>query len=157
ENVAVSIPVLDFFLKTKSPTLICRLVQHHHAKVIWWRGIGIYIGSANLTDSAWHKNVEAGCFFDETEISDSMASDVLELFRVLHEKSTPLTDELAEQMRKRASILGKSKPDATAFWHSPSFKKWSGLVQTTRKTAADRKRDEFLVEWHATLQELRQI
>lgn len=157
EDVAVSIPVLDFFLKTKSPTLTCRLVQHHHAKVIWWRGVGIYIGSANLTGSAWYNNVEAGCFFDEAEISDSMAADVLELFRVLHEKSTPLTDELAEQMRKRATILGRSKPDATAFWQSPSFNKWPGLVQTTRKKAADRKRDEFLAEWHSTLQELRQI
>lgn len=157
ENVAVSIPVLDFFLKAKSPTLTCRLVQHHHAKVIWWRGVGLYIGSANLTDSAWHKNVEAGCFFDETEISDSMAADVLELFRVLHNHSTPLTDELAEQMRKRATILGKSRPDATAFWQSPSFNKWPGLVQTTKMKAADRKRDEFLTEWHATLQELRQI
>ena len=157
ENVAVSIPVLDFFLKAKSPTLNCRLVQHHHAKVIWWRGVGLYIGSANLTGSAWYTNVEAGCFFDEAEVSDDMAADVLELFRVLHEKSTPLTDELAEQMRKRAAILGKSRPDATAFWQSPSFNKWPGLVQTTKKKAADRKRDEFLTEWHATLQELRQI
>jgi hypothetical protein len=157
ENVAVSIPVLDFFLKAKSPTLNCRLVQHHHAKVIWWRGVGLYIGSANLTGSAWYTNVEAGCFFDDAEVSDDMAADVLELFRVLHEKSTPLTDELAEQMRKRAAILGKSRPDAAAFWQSPSFNKWPGLVQTTKKKAADRKRDEFLTEWHATLQELRQI
>jgi hypothetical protein len=41
-----------------------------------------------------------------------MAADVIELFRVLHKKSTPLIDELAEQMRRRATILGRSKPDA---------------------------------------------
>jgi len=49
------------------------IIQHHHAKVIWWREYGLYIGSANLTASAWYKNVEAGCFFPESEISDEMA------------------------------------------------------------------------------------
>ena len=27
------------------------------------------LAQANLTDSAWHKNIEAGCFFPETEIN----------------------------------------------------------------------------------------
>ena len=48
DGVAVSVPILTYFLERKSPNFVCRLVQHHHAKVIWWRGVGIYIGSANL-------------------------------------------------------------------------------------------------------------
>ena len=65
DGVAVSPTILTAFLQRKSQNFVCRLVQHHHAKVIWWRGVGIYIGSANLTGSASYKNVEAGCFFSE--------------------------------------------------------------------------------------------
>jgi phosphatidylserine/phosphatidylglycerophosphate/cardiolipin synthase-like enzyme len=89
DSVAVTTPILTSFLQRKSPNFICRLVQHHHAKVIWWRGFGVYIGSANLTGDAWYKNVEAGCFFPEEEINDEMATDILEMFKVLDEHSTP--------------------------------------------------------------------
>src|SRR5262245_60663222 len=80
DTVPVSVPILTGFLKRKSARYICRLVQHHHAKVIWWRGVGAYIGSANLTSSAWYKNIEAGCFFPDEEIDDEMANDLLDLF-----------------------------------------------------------------------------
>jgi len=71
-----------------------RKVQHHNAKVIWWRGVGMYIGCANLSGPAWYSNVEAGCFFPEEEITDEMAGDVQEMFATLEANSTPLTEEL---------------------------------------------------------------
>jgi hypothetical protein len=70
DAVAVSVPILQSFLSKKSPNFVCRLVQHHHAKVIWWRGVGMHIGSANLSGPAWYSNVEAGLFFPEEEITD---------------------------------------------------------------------------------------
>ncbi len=157
DGVAVSVPILQSFLSRKSPNYVCRLVQHHHAKVIWWRGVGMYIGSANLTGKAWYNNVEAGCFFPEEEITDEMAGDIQELFSVLDTNSTPLTDELFREMKKRADALGKFIPNAEDFWNSPSFKKWSGLVQSAPKAALDKRRQAFLEEWHSTLQELRDI
>jgi hypothetical protein len=157
DGVAVSVPVLTAFLGKRSPNFVCRLVQHHHAKVIWWRGVGAYIGSANLTDRAWYKNVEAGCFFSEEEINDEMAGDLLELFRTLEENATPLTEEVLEEMKRRSRLLAAAIPDARDFWSHPSFKKWPGLVQTTPRSASDRKRQAFLEEWHSTLQDLRDI
>lgn len=157
DDVAVSVPILTDFLSKKSPNFVCRLVQHHHAKVIWWRGVGAYIGSANLTDRAWYKNVEAGCFFSEEEINDEMADDLLDLFRTLEESATPLTEEVLEEMKRRSRALAAAIPDSRDFWASPSFKKWPGLVRTTPKSATDRKRQAFLQEWHATLQDLRDI
>lgn len=157
EGVAVRPSILSAFLARKSPHFQCRLVQHHHAKVIWWRGYGLYIGSANLTASAWYKNVEAGCFFPETEISDDIAADVHSLFAVLDRNSTPLTDELLAVMQKRAKQLSTSEPPSDEFWRSPNFTKWAGLVQTGKKKAVDRQREVFLQEWHATLQQLRDI
>jgi hypothetical protein len=153
----VSVPILTSFLGKKSPNLVCRLVEHHHAKVIWWRGAGAYLGSANLTDSAWHRNIEAGCFFPEEEINDEMADDLLELFATLEAHATPLTEELLQEMSRRATVLAAAKPDSRGFWANPSFTKWPGLVQTAQKSANDRKRQAFLQEWHSTLQYLRDI
>jgi hypothetical protein len=156
DDVSVSVPILSSFLTGKSPDFVCRLVQHHHAKVIWWRGVGAYIGSANLTDAAWHRNVEAGCFFPEDEINDEMATDLLDLFATLERHATPLTEELLQEMKRRRGALA-AIPDSSGFWASPSFTKWAGLVQTAPKNASDRKRQAFLEEWHSTLQVLRDI
>ena len=157
EGVAVYTNVLNSFLKKKSANFVCKLVQHHHAKVIWWRGVGMYIGSANLTNSAWSKNVEAGCFFSEEEINDVMESDIRCLFDTLEKNSTPLTEELVKEMQKRSAALRRNAPDAADFWNSPSFKKWPGLTHINTKKASDSKRDVFLEEWYATLQDLRNI
>jgi len=157
DSVAVSVPILTDFLSKKSPNFVCRLVQHHHAKVIWWRGVGAYIGSAKLAEPAWFKNVEAGCFFSEEEINDEIASDLLDLFSTLEENATPLTEEVLETMKRRLHALTATRPDPNDFWASPSFKKWPGLFQTTPKSATERKRHAFLEEWHATLQDLRDI
>lgn len=157
DGVAVRVEILENFLRRGSPNFVCRLVQHHHAKVIWWRGVGVYIGSANLTDSAWVRNIEAGCFFPEEEINDEMASDLNDLFSTLERHSTPLTEEVVQVMRRREKALFAATPNAKAFWDTPSFTKWPGLVYTESKKAADGKRQAFLEEWHSTLQELRDI
>jgi hypothetical protein len=60
-------------------------------------------------------------------------------------------------MKRRVRALALAMPDSKEFWASPSFKKWPGLIQTTPKSATDRKRQAFLEEWHATLQDLRDI
>ncbi len=159
DTVAVNTNVLSDFLKRQSPTYVCKLVQYHHAKVIWWKGVGIYIGSANLTDNAWFKNVEAGCFFEEDEIDDAMATDIQMLFDTLDAHAVPLTEELLNEMSARSREINARMPDAGKFWSSPSlsFGKWNGLVQTEPKSAGDRKKAEFLEEWHSTLQDLRRI
>ena len=157
EDVAVNINILNGFLKKKSPDYSCKLVQHHHAKVIWWQGVGMYVGSANLTGSAWYKNIEAGCFFKEEEINDVMKREISDLFDTLKTNSTPLTEELVNVMQTRANALKKSAPDATDFWTSSPIKKWSGLITTDTKNPRDSNRDAFLDEWYATLQDLRNI
>lgn len=157
DQVAVSVPVLESFLKCKSPNFVCRLVQHHHAKVIWWRNVGLYIGSANLTDRAWYKNIEAGCFFRYEEITDEMADELLTFFSTLEKHSTPLTKELFDEMCRRDKLLASVRPDAKDFWRHPGLTTWPGLVQTAPKSAGEKRRQEWLKEWYATLQDLRNI
>ena len=158
-GVAVNINVLNSFFNKKSANFVCKLVEHHHAKVIWWRGFGLYIGSANLTTSAWNKNVESGCFFSEkdNEIDDDMASDIQDLFDTLEENSRPLTQEVIDAMQKRSTDLAMVESDATEFWNNTSFKRWRGLVTAAKEKPQDRKREEFLKEWYDTLEYLRDI
>ena len=157
DSVAVTIAILKQFLEAKSPDFVCKLVRHHHAKVIWWRGLGLYIGSANLSRKAWYNNVEAGCFFQEEEMTADMTGDIQEMFATLESNSTPLTEEVLRAMSIRDRELTASNPSAASFWASPSFVDWPGLVHTGKKNAQDKRRQKFLEEWHSTLQELRDI
>jgi hypothetical protein len=156
DEVAVNVGVLDRFLTRRSPNFVCKLVQHHHAKVIWWRGFGVYIGSANLTQKAWYKNIEAGCFFPENEIDGELDQELSDLFAQLEARATPLTTELRDLMAARAKKL-VTQPDPKPFWQHPSIKTWPGLIQTTLKSARERQRRAFLDEWHSTLETLRDI
>jgi len=157
DEVAVNVGILDRFLSRRSPNFVCKLVQHHHAKVIWWRGFGVYIGSANLTQKAWYKNVEAGCFFSDNEIDDEFDRELTDMFAQLEAQATPLTVELRDWMAARAQKIAATKPDPKPFWQHPSIKNWPGLIQTTPKNARDRQRQAFLDEWRSTLQTLRDI
>lgn len=157
EEVPVRVEILNLFLHRRSPQFVCKLVTHHHAKVIWWRGFGVYVGSANLTYSAWNSNVEAGCFFDESEIDSQFEGDLHRLFAELDANGTMLTEELRDLMVSRAKALAAKKVPADDFWKHPSIKQWSGLVHTTPRKADDRRKAAFLAEWHSTLQILRDI
>ncbi|WP_210163301.1 phospholipase D family protein [Niveispirillum irakense] len=157
EDVPVSYAILDKFLKKKSPNFACFLVQHHHAKIIWWKGVGVYVGSANLTQSAWNKNIEAGCFFDEAEISEEMEADLNKIFEKLTENSTPLTEELANIMKDRERSIYRNHPKPDAFWKESSLKTWGGLTHVSRLAAEKVRKNAFLEEWYSTLQVLRDI
>lgn len=157
EEVPVRVEILNLFLNKRSAEFVCKLVKHHHAKVIWWRGFGVYIGSANLTYSAWNSNVEAGCFFYESEFDSQLEGDLNRLFVELDQNATMLTEELRDLMISRAKALEAKKVPSESFWQHPSIKHWSGLVHTSPKKAQDRRRAAFLAEWHSTLQILRDI
>lgn len=157
EEVPVRVEILNLFLQRRSPQYVCKLVTHHHAKVIWWRGFGVYVGSANLTYSAWNSNVEAGCFFEESEIDSQFEGDLNRLFAELDANATMLTEELRDLMVRRGQALASKRVPDDDFWNHPSINKWRGLVHTTPRKADDRRKAAFLSEWHSTLQILRDI
>ena len=80
-TVPVSIPLLKSILLNHGNNVFCRLVPDClHTKVIWWKGYGAYIGSANHTDRAWFRNIEAGLFLDENDLQSSAMAIELEGF-----------------------------------------------------------------------------
>ncbi|MER9526589.1 phospholipase D family protein [Mesorhizobium sp. M0292] len=162
EQVPVSIPVLDRFLNRRSGRYVCKLVRKFHPKVIWWRGYGAYIGSANLTQSAWWNNVEAGVFLTEAELLESGHDLELEdMFSAIDKHAAPLTQELFDLLAARNKELTRRKlaqkeaDDATLA--TGLVPHWDGLVRATAKSASDRRRQAFLDEWNSTLQTIRDI
>ena len=114
-EVAVKPPILRLFLDEKSDIFVCKLVKDHHAKVIWWHGFGVYIGSANLTNKAWEHNIEAGCFYDDNEITDKMKRDLCTLFESLDKKAKQLTEEIYDKMREREEWIKERKKEDEKF------------------------------------------
>jgi hypothetical protein len=162
ETVPVSPRILKLFLDRRSPNFTCKLLTHFHAKVIWWHGVGAYIGSANLSNPAWHGNIEAGCFFDEGGMTSSgMDAQLRDFFRRVDAQATPLTEELFKAIEARAKELNRiaeqDRESRKNFLATPSLKQWSGLLAASPKAAIERRKQAFLKEWFDTLQTLRDI
>lgn len=162
EGVPVSIPILQRFLNRRAARYSCKLVRRFHPKVIWWRGYGAYIGSANLTPSAWYNNVEAGVFITDEELeATSQGLELEALFTRIDEEASPLTEELFALLERRSQELQRRHHEQQAadeaFLGTHLVKPWEGLVQVASRTAKDAQRDAFLQEWLATLQTIRNI
>ncbi len=151
ETVPVSVPFLKRLLRHLSDNVFTQFVPDcFHAKVIWWKGYGAYIGSANHTDRGWLTNLEVGVFIDEDELVTSEMDIQLEIFfdylRDL-DKTIPISSDYIAEM-ERLSLINKSNDAAKkarehAFWEGPSF--------VEKKAAFDRKKEKFKTEWLDTL------
>lgn len=168
EDGAVSLPFLKELLAWGPTRATVRLVYgNFHPKVIWWRGYGAYIGSANLTHKAWFNNVEAGVFFDEAELQESnVGSDLEDLFEHLAkpDASVPVTDETIakleslEQYRRSVSEQQKKlqKRFEELFGNLPQNKGLAVLPARGQGAQKENKRlKRFSAEWMATLQLMR--
>jgi len=159
----VSDQVLQWFLdvSAKSANYQMRLIGDiFHPKVIWWKGVGVYIGSANLTKSAWAGNVEAGIYLSEEEFDENnMRSDIECFFAQVQVLSHSLTREIADQMiasgsGAMAEAQGKAE---NQFEKNRLIPRQHSLVSITRQPATTKHRSAFLKEWSETLQYLRDI
>ncbi len=161
-TVPVSPQLLENLLKSTNQNIFCHLIPDvHHAKTIWWKGYGVYIGSANLTDRAWVTNIEAGMFFSEEELESSGGlQQVADFFEYLEslEAAFPLTKEIIDEQReldeerrkfmKNFDEAAKTKR-RKAYWEGPAF--------VDKKKSAEKRKRNFLKEWENGLTVLREI
>lgn len=162
DTVPISPRILKTFLDRRSANFTCKLLPRFHAKVIWWHGVGAYIGSANFSDPAWYNNIEAGCFFDEGEmVAVGMDAELRTFFSRVDSHATPLTEELYLAIEARAKELARltasDRDQARRFNSISSIKKWDGLTRIAPRAALERRKQAFLDEWFGTLQILRDI
>lgn len=163
-SVPIATPILKKFIERRSPNYVCKLVPDiFHAKVIWWKGYGVYIGSANLTSSAWGGNIEAGIFFNADEIADNDLEEQLNsFFDGIDERSTPLTEEIYKELSRfeqlnsdRVEIITRDLDNI--FDRDRLLPKLKPLTLVTKITSHEKSKQKFLSEWYETLQILRDI
>ena len=161
EGQAVAIPVLQKMLEGGPLAVNCRLIKgHFHSKIIWWHGFGAYIGSANLTHSAWGSNVECGVFYEESEIVGTELQEDLELqFDYLRVNSSALTSELVKALKGlrnfdedvQRAIARRDSQFATVTKDIAPHKGLSAIGPKVPTSAFTR----FTAEWSDTLELLR--
>lgn len=157
-TVPVEITLLEEFLKSKRKNVFCNLVPDKlHSKVIWWKGYGAYIGSANLSGNAWNSNIEAGVFFDQDSlVSEGLEGEIEGFFEVLRnlERSFALTEEYIEEQRRiqkaRAGVADIGKPERTIPY-------WEGLTSYSKIDKKQLQKQRFKKEWDETLTIMRGI
>jgi hypothetical protein len=164
ETGAVAPSLLKELLSWGPTRASARLVKgHFHAKVIWWRGYGAYVGSANLTHKAWFNNIEAGVFLDEAELASSGVGDELDaMFDHLERVSVAVNDETVAKLeqlgRDRQRIIDGNATRLDAkfkelFGHLPDH---TGLTVAPPKGHRENRRlTNFIKEWNETLQLMR--
>ena len=160
-SIPVRLDILKLFLTKRSPNYVCKLVAgYYHPKVIWWREYGAYIGSANLSNSAWFENIEAGIFLTEEELHENeLFSDLEDFFEDLDSRSHPLTEEIYWQLDDWSN-----NECYKALWQVErefekvrKLPKGKGISDVTKVKSQTKKKNDFLSEWDSTLQQLRDI
>lgn len=162
-SVPVPSSILKRFLNKKSPNYVCKLVPDYlHAKVIWWVGYGVYIGSANLTKRAWYDNIEYGVFVDELEMAETgMAAELEDFFRQLDERAIPLTEEVLKEVQQvelqRQTLVEQERKLTSRLDDARRIPMGKPLVRVAPKDRRTQAKVRFLEEWNHTLQILRDI
>ena len=157
-TVPVSVELLQRLLKHQKDNVFTRFVpDRFHPKVIWWKGYGAYIGSANHTDNGWLTNIEAGVFLSDNElVANGMDGQLEDFFDYLRELAVtiPITADYITEMellnsRNKSVYADAIKSRKHPIWEGPSF------IQ--KKVAFDLRKDRFKREWLSTLGHLQSI
>ncbi|HLK15198.1 MAG TPA: phospholipase D family protein [Fimbriimonadaceae bacterium] len=87
--------ILRKFVESNRPSWQLHLTRDfYHPKIMWFVGIGAYLGSANLTDGGAVRNLECGVWLDETELARAGWDAQLEaMLSVIAARSTAATRE----------------------------------------------------------------
>ncbi len=155
-SVPIACNVLRRFLERNSVNFVLRLVPDiFHSKIIWWHDYGAYIGSANLTYSAWFQNFEAGVFLTETELEENGLADALrDFFLEVDAASHALTKDVLEEMIRWTHDRNQTvQVEAEKRFESDrKLPRLESLLSINRKPTVQRYRDDFLKEWNDTRQ-----
>ena len=163
ESVPITSSVLKWFLRQRNPNYNCYLLRGGlHAKILWLKGEGVYIGSANLTDRGWIDNIEAGVFIREEDLASQGVEDQLtDLVDTVRQESTLLSEEIVtlviELEERRRKLRDGENSIKSWFGKRCNLPVMSSLASVNKIKSADRKRALFLQEWNATLELLRTI
>jgi PLD-like domain len=161
----VSAALLRWFIE-KAPTNVrCFLVNGpYHPKVIWWRGFGAYIGSANLTKHGWERNIECGVFLSDDELYEQrVATDLEAMFAEISGASFEVGRDDLPDIDRLARLRSKLLPEMKAL--DDEFQRLFGkrkayrgpTYQLRASEAPSVARVQFVDEWSKTLELMRRL
>lgn len=161
-TVPVTPNLLRKLISETANNISCYLIPDvHHAKIIWWKGYGAYIGSANLSDRAWTTNIEAGIFLTEEELEvNGELAEIEGFFDFISnlDESFPLTEEIIIEQEEMFRQRRKTSAEIDeAMKKKRSKPEWQGPAFHDRKSAVDTKLRNFLAEWEDGLTKLRSL
>lgn len=162
-TVPVAPALLKILLRNLKNNIFCYLIPDMlHAKIIWWRNYGVYIGSANLTQRAWWSNIEVGVFLSEYELEEAGALleiesifDSLRELDVAMELSQGIIEEQERIQKARAQYDEKTESIARRL---RSTEPWSGVDYIASSSNKTKSRGQnFLREWQQGLTYLEEL
>jgi len=157
-TVPVAVPLLKRLLEHQKDNIFTRFIPDcFHPKVIWWKGYGAYIGSANHTDRGWLTNIEAGVFINDDElVAHGMDAQLEEFFDYLRELDVaiPISEEYVAEMEALEVLNRNAYSEAKK---KRRHERWEGPSFVEKKKAFDRRKDAFKREWLGTLGYLQSI
>lgn len=161
-TVPVDPRLLRFLLRNTGKNIFCTLIPDVlHAKVIWWKNYGVYVGSANLTERAWVSNIEFGVFIPEQDLEANGGIAEIEGFfesLISCDAAQQLTEEIIQEqegiLRFREKEQQKIELESQRL---RSIKKWEGPAFTSSDKALDIRKESFIKEWRNGLSVLRDI
>lgn len=162
-TVPVAPMLLIKLLKNANNNIFCKLIPDMlHAKIVWWKGYGAYIGSANLTARAWYDNIETGVFFTDEELLDSEMLPQLEEFfdKIINlEETFPLSREIIDEQvaldKLRKATLGENQDSVLK--NARSIPLWEGIKNVDKKRSVDKRKENFKKEWEGAISHIRNI
>lgn len=160
-TVPVSPNFLSRLLRSAKNNVFCKLVPDSlHSKVIWWKGYGAYIGSANLTDRAWNSNIEAGVFFSESDLSGSgMLEQLTDFFDNLESLNVcfDLNEAIIQEQKAFLEFNKRRIKEERERIAKRKVPVWEGVSFTDNRKAKDKIKENFRKEWESTLSTIKNI
>lgn len=161
-TVPVHPRLLRLLLRNSGNNIFCTLIPDIlHAKVIWWKNYGVYVGSANLTDRAWVTNIELGVFIPERDLeTNGQITDIEGFFESLIscDVAQQLTEEIIQEQEKIFRLREKDLQKIERWSESlRSIKRWEGPSFMSSDKAFDIRKQSFIKEWRNGLSVLRDI
>ncbi len=151
--------VVEKFLRAPLHWQIFLTRGFFHSKVIWLHGIGAYVGSANLTEQGWWRNIECGLWFDDDELEDQGLDDELrEFFAGLNDgrRFVQANEGHLTAIRSCVPMAGQLRSASEAFGKHID-RALSGIPGSDppplhdATDRADGARQRFVIEWNNTL------
>lgn len=160
-TVPVSPAFLSKLLVNVKNNIFCKLIPDClHSKVIWWKGYGAYIGSANLTERAWYTNIEAGIFFTESDLYNSNLIEQLEDFfenLASLDCCVDLSDDIIDEQRQLLKSKLELEKKEQEIIKKRKIPEWGGVSFIDNKKTKDKRKESFYNEWESTLSIIKNI